>query len=221
MKPIPIFVGYDVREPSAYHVFCNSVIRHASIPVAFIPLAENLVPIDGRRDGSNSFIYSRFLVPHMMGFNGFALFMDGDMLVRDDIAKLWEMRNPHMDAQVVKHDYKTKFPVKYLGASNEDYPRKNWSSVILWNCTNYPNRVLTPEYLDKATGVHLHRFEWLDDERIGDLPPEWNHLVSEYPYDVQAKNAHYTIGIPPFYPDCDYADEWASELKRVQVPTWA
>ena len=141
MKPIPIFVGYDPREAIAYHTCANSIIRQASQPVAIIPLALNLFTdyTETHTDGSNHFIYSRFLVPHLMNYTGHAIFIDGDMIVRGDIAELWNMRQYNVDVQVVKHDYKTRMTEKYLGSRNEDYPRKNWSSVILWNCQNPAN----------------------------------------------------------------------------------
>ena len=133
MKPIPIFIGYDPREAIAYHTCANSIIRHASKPVSIIPLALNLFDDykETHTDGSNHFIYSRFLVPHLMDYIGWAIFMDGDMIVRDDIVKLWELREADKDVMVVKHNYETKMTTKYLGAKNENYPRKNWSSVIL------------------------------------------------------------------------------------------
>jgi len=126
MKPIPVFVGYDPREAVAYHTCANSIIRHASRPVAIIPLALNLFEDyeETHTDGSNHFIYSRFLVPHLMEYTGHAIFIDGDMIVRDDIVELWEQRDVTKDVQVVKHDYKTRMTEKYLGAPNEDYQEK-------------------------------------------------------------------------------------------------
>ena len=148
-----------------------------------------------------------------MGFSGHAIFMDGDMIVRDDIYKLWELRDPTLDVQVVKHDYKTKMQTKYLGAKNEDYPRKNWSSVILWNCASYPNRKLTPEYVQNATGAQLHRFQHIKDERIGELPIEWNWLPDEFGPNPDAKLLHYTLGTPSFheFATTPMGDEWHRE----------
>ena len=215
MKPIPVFIGYDPREAIAFHVCANSIIRQASQPVCIVPLALNLFQdyTETHTDGSNQFIYSRFLVPHLTEFTGWAIFIDGDMIVRGDIAELWNMQNPYNDVLVVKHDYKTKMPVKYLGAKNEDYPRKNWSSVILWNCNSFPNRKLTPEFIQRATGSELHRFTWLDDERIGELPPEWNWLPDEYGVNKDAKLLHYTLGAPCFqeFADTPQGDEWHRE----------
>ena len=215
MKPIPIFVGYDPREAVAYHTCANSIIRHASRPVAIIPLALNLFTdyTETHTDGSNHFIYSRFLVPHLMDYIGHAIFIDGDMIVRADIAELWDLRDYTVDVQVVKHDYQTRMTEKYLGAKNENYPRKNWSSVILWNCQNPANKRLTPQFIEKATGAELHRFTWIKDERIGELPREWNWMPDEYGANPAAKLLHYTLGAPCFheFATTDQADEWHRE----------
>jgi len=216
MGPLRIFVGYDSREAVAYHVCVNSLIRHSSLPLCITPLALNTLPeYDERhKDGSNDFIYSRFLVPYLCGFNGPALFLDGDMVVTDDVAKLFALNQLDKDVMVVKHDYQTKHPKKYFGAKNEDYPRKNWSSVMLFNCSNYPNRVLLPEFVSKQSGSYLHRFEWMDDSRIGSLPLEWNWLVGEYEMNNDAKLYHYTLGIPAChgYDACDNSQVWWDEL---------
>ena len=162
---------------------------------------------------SNQFIFSRFLVPWLCGFKGHAIFADGDMVCREDIAKLWAMRRHDVAVQVVKHDYKTKAGTKYLGQPNKDYPRKNWSSVVIFNCAHFHNRALTPEYVEKSSGAHLHRFEWLDDSMIGELPKEWNWLAEEYEHNDEAKLIHYTLGTPCFkdYADCDHSAEWHQE----------
>ena len=215
MKPIPVFVGYDPREAIAYHVCVNSIIRNSSQPVAIVPVALNLFRdySETHTDGSNHFIYTRFLVPYLCDFTGHAIFIDGDMIVRGDIAELWALRDASKDVQVVKHDYKTRMPVKYLGAKNEDYPRKNWSSVILWNCNSFPNRKLTPQFVQHATGSELHRFSWIDDDRIDELPPEWNWLPDEYGPNADAKLLHYTLGTPCFqeFADTPQGAEWHRE----------
>ena len=212
---IPVFIGYDPREAIAFHVCANSIIRHSSQPVQIIPVALNLFRdyTETHTDGSNHFIYTRFLVPYMMKWQGHAIFIDGDMIMRDDIARLWELRDHSKDVQVVKHDYKTRMPIKYLGSKNEDYPRKNWSSVILWNCNSYPNRKLTPDYVMKATGAELHRFTWCTDDRIGELPPEWNWLPDEYGSNADAKLLHFTLGTPCFheFADTPQGSEWHRE----------
>lgn len=212
---IPIFIGYDPREAVAYHVCSNSIVRQVSQPVSLNPLAlRNLgFYVEKHTDGSNHFIYSRFLVPHLMEYRGWAIFMDGDMLLRDDITRLWELRDPTKAVMVVKHDYKTRMAEKYLGSKNENYPRKNWSSVVLWNCEHPANRSLTPEFVQGATGAQLHRFTWLDDSLIGELPIEWNWLPDEFGVNPNAKLLHFTLGTPCFheFATTPMADEWHRE----------
>ncbi len=157
---INFVVGFDQREAIAYHVFCQSVITKSSLPVQFIALSQNTLDnyqeIHG--DGSNQFIYSRFLTPYLNNFSGWAIFADGDMICNADIAELWVLRDQTKAVQVVKHDYKTKQKVKYLGNKNEDYPRKNWSSLVLWNCGHPANNILTPEFVSEKSGSYLHCF---------------------------------------------------------------
>ena len=214
-KLIPIFIGYDPREAVAYHVCANSIIRHASRPVSIIPLALNLFTdyTETHTDGSNQFIYSRFLVPHLMDYTGHAIFIDGDMIVRSDIAELWQWRHKRYDVQVVKHNYETCMTEKYLGSKNENYPRKNWSSVIIWNCESTANKRLTPEFVQRSTGAELHRFTWIRDEQIGDLPAEWNWLPDEYGPNCNADLLHYTLGAPCFhdFATTPMADDWHHE----------
>ena len=192
MKPIPVFVGYDPREAIAYHTCVNSIIRNSSQPVAIVPVALNLFKdyAETHTDGSNHFIYTRFLVPYLMDYQGWAIFIDGDMILRGDIAELWELKDYTKDVMVVKHDYETRMTEKYLGNTNENYPRKNWSSVILWNCNAIRNRALTPEFVQQSTGAFLHRFSWIDDDTPcfhefadrGDFSDEWHRerIFTEY-----------------------------------------
>lgn len=218
-EPVRLFVGFDNREAVVHSVFAHSVQKFASEPVLIAPV--QLPQLRGYReqhkDGSNAFVYSRFLVPWMCGFSGWAVFADGDMLMRDDIVQLWNMRDVSKAVQVVKHDYKTRYPVKYLGAKNEDYPRKNWSSLVLWNCGHAANKVLTPFHVQAQTGEYLHRFEWLENHEIGSLSNAWNWLVGEYDYNPYASLVHFTVGAPCFkdYWKCDYSDEWFETLREM------
>lgn len=216
---VRLFVGFDPREAAAYHVFCQSVIDRASVPVAFVPLhVPMLAGFDGQRDGTNAFIFSRYLIPSLCDFSGWAMFADGDMLLREDIARLWECRDASKAVQVVKHDYKTRHRRKYVGTpienDNLDYERKNWSSVVLWNCSHPSNRILTREFVEDAGGVFLHRFQWLKDCEIGSLPSKWNRLIGEQDGDTSL--AHYTLGVPGFqnYRHSRYAEEWAGTYLR-------
>jgi lipopolysaccharide biosynthesis glycosyltransferase len=212
---IKVFIGYDKREIVAYHVCSNSIIRQSSNPLSISPLALNLLKDykEVHTDGSNHFIYSRFLVPYLMNFEGWAIFIDGDMILRDDITQLWNLKQPNLAVQVVKHNYKTKLPIKYLGAKNEDYPCKNWSSVIIWNCAHPKNKILTPAFIEASTGAQLHRFTWLNEEEIGELPIEWNWLPDEFGCNDAAKLLHFTLGLPGFYEftGSPMAHEWHAE----------
>ena len=217
-EKINIVVGFDQRESIAYHTFSQSIIEKASLPVSFIPLAINTLKDykETHQDKSNDFVYSRFLTPHLQYFKGWAIFADGDMICQGDIKELWDLRDESKALLVVKHDYQTKSHQKYLGNINENYPRKNWSSVILWNCAHPKHRVLTPEFIANQTGKYLHRFSWLDDADIGELPPEWNWLAIEYPENKKAKLIHYTLGTPCFkdYKNTEMADIWHEVYKR-------
>ena len=215
---LPVYVGYDPRESCCYTAFTQSVIEHAQSPVSFIPLHQQMLNgFDGQQDGTNSFIYSRYLVPYLNGYSGAALFVDGDMHVTCDINELIDLFDPEYAVQVVKHDYSTRHGRKYIGTplenDNVDYPRKNWSSVMIFNCSHPSNKILNPEFVADAGGSFLHRFQWLKDEEIGSLPREWNHLVGEFEQ-TDAKLYHHTLGTPGFakYQHCESAKAWNSYL---------
>jgi lipopolysaccharide biosynthesis glycosyltransferase len=194
------------------------------VPVALKPLTlKSLSWFPNHSDGTNNFITSRYLIPALEDFAGWALFIDADVLLREDLAELWRLRDDRYAAQVVKHDYRTGNRRKYLGSpienDNYDYPRKNWTSVMLLNCGHPAMRKLTPGYVSRSTSQHLHRFEWLDDALIGELPSAYNHLVGEYPMRDDAKLAHYTLGAPGFdhYVDCEHSREWHQTLLRANT----
>ena len=216
---IRIVIGFDQREAVAYHTFCQSILEKASAPVSFTPLVLGSLKgfSETHTDGSNAFIYSRFLTPWLMDFNGWAIFADGDMICLDDIAKLWALRDETKAVQVVQHNYQTKALDKYLGNKNENYPRKNWSSLILWNCAHPKHKLLTPEFVMKQTGAFLHRFTWLDDADVGALPKEWNWLTTEYEDNYQASLLHYTLGTPCFadYKNAEMSDVWHAAHERI------
>ena len=181
---------------------------------------------DGISDAqiSTEFSISRFLVPHMAG-SGLALFADGDVMARADLHDLFDCFEDKSKAcMVVKHDYTPKAKVKMEGAAQTAYARKNWSSVVLWNC-DHPNvKGLTPEVVNRAAGLWLHQFAWLHDDDIGELDPCWNHLVGELPRNPSAKLVHFTQGTPNMHghEQCEYATEWWKELEAWQgVPAKA
>lgn len=209
---IKLYVGFDPKEAIAYHVFIQSVINNSSAPIQITPLALSLLDEfkETHNDRSNDFIYSRFLTPYLNNFEGWAIFADGDMICNADIKELIDLADPDKAVSVVKHNYKTKFKKKYLGNINEDYPRKNWSSVILWNCSHPKHKILTPSFIAQQTGKFLHRFSWLEDNEIGELPIEWNWLAIEYEANPNAKLIHYTLGTPCFkdFKETDMSDLW-------------
>jgi hypothetical protein len=216
MRPIRVFIGFDPREDVAFSVLAHSIHARASEPVSIAPVMLDQLKGVYRRERnplqSTEFSFSRFLTPWLCGFEGWAIFMDCDMLMLDDVAKLWAMRDERYAVQVVKHEHVPKEDVKFLGAVQTKYQKKNWSSVMLMNCAKCT--ALTPDYVNRATGLELHQFKWLgDDALIGAIPSRWNHLVG---YDAPRDDAalvHYTIGGPYFdeYRDCEYAAEWRRE----------
>lgn len=213
---IRVFIGVDYREMVSAHVLAHSIIARASQPVAITFITPSIMPAEftRKRDSmaSNEFSDLRFMVPYLCEYDGWAIFMDCDMMVRDDIAKLWHEKNSRYTVQCVQRSHTPNELTKYLGTAQNPYPRKNWSSVMLFN--NNACRALTPDYINGATGLELHRFNWEpDDAKIGAIPHQWNHLVSVDAYDPQAKNVHWTVGGPWFYEytDADYATEWYQE----------
>lgn len=213
---INVYIGYDGREAAAFNVLAHSIHRRASAPVTIAPLMLSQLRGVFHRERhplqSTDFSFSRFLAPHLSGYAGWSIFMDCDMLVLDDIAKLWALRDERYAVMAVKHQHVPKEERKFLNEPQSKYEKKNWSSVMLFN--NARCRALTPDYVNAASGLELHQFKWLgDDSQIGALPPQWNHLVG---YDAPRDDAalvHYTLGGPYFaeYAGCEYADAWFAE----------
>lgn len=215
---VRIFVGFDSREAVAYDALSHSIRTRSSSPVSIsaLRLSELGDLMWRERDAlqSTDFSFSRFLVPYLCDFEGWAIFMDCDMLALDDIANLWELRDERYAVQVVQHDHRPPEATKFLDQPQTTYEKKNWSSVMLLNCAQCT--ALTPEYVNTASGLELHRFQWLgDDDLIGRLPPRWNHLVDyDPPLPIEElSNLHFTNGGPYFeeYKNCGYADLWFAE----------
>jgi hypothetical protein len=213
---IRIFIGYDTREAVAFSVLSHSIHARSSIPVSITPIM--LSQLGGvfhrERDPlqSTDFSFSRFLTPYLAGYEGWAVFMDCDMLMLDDPAKLWALRDDDFAVMCVKHNHVPTEETKFLGEKQTKYAYKNWSSVMMFNCAKCG--ALTPDFVNDATGLQLHQFKWLEsDDLIGEIPRRWNHLVGvSEPLDDPAL-LHYTIGGPYFeqYKDCDYSAEWFRE----------
>lgn len=222
---IHLFIGHEPREEAGTHVFVSSVLEHTKAPIAITPLH---LPMfrdfygQGSRDGTNAFIYTRFLVPFLMGYRGWAIFADGaDMLCKADLAELWRLQDASRAVLCVQHDYATKHKRKYRGtameADNRDYRCKNWSSLMLMNCSHGAWKGLTPEKIEQMTGAELHAFSWMRSEAIGELPQEWNWLADEYGENPDAKLLHWTAGVPafPLYSHAPHCLEYLRQMRRV------
>lgn len=213
-----VFIGFDPNETVAFHALNHSIQSRASAPIAVIPIMLSQLNGVFKRERnqlqSTEFSFSRFLAPYLSDFKGWSLFMDCDMLVLGDIHELFAQCDDRYAVQCVKHDHRPKEEVKFLGAAQTQYAKKNWSSVMMFN--NARCTALTPDYVNTASGLELHQFKWLSsDDEIGELPHAWNHLVGYDPNVPveEIKNLHYTEGGPYFedYTDTDYADVWLKE----------
>jgi len=215
------FIGYDSREDIAYRVCKQSLLKYASIDLNIIALklyeliAKGFYkrPIDPL--ASTEFTYSRFLIPSLMNFKGWAVFSDCDFLFMEDVSKLFSNLSDDKAVYCVQHDYKPKEKHKMDGQQQTIYPRKNWSSFIVFNCSHPSNKSLDVELVNKETGSFLHQFKWLKDDEIGSLDERWNWLEGwtsnhnkNNPYAV-----HYTRGGPWFeeWHDVEFAKEWLKE----------
>jgi hypothetical protein len=218
-----VFIGWDSREDIAYQVCRHSILARTDSDVHIIPLKQDELREKGfyTRDvdplSSTEFTFTRFLVPHLMEYNGWAVFCDCDFLFQENIEKLFKLTegNDQYAVMVVKHDYSPENSTKMDGQTQYQYPRKNWSSLILWNCGHPSNKKITPKVVNATGGAFLHRFLWLKDEEIGTLSPEWNWLVGWYkePKDGVPKALHYTEGGPWFdnYLKTEYGGNWIQE----------
>jgi len=223
---LTVYIGWDSREPIAADVCKYSILENASIPVDIVMLKQDDLRSRGLywRDvdklASTEFTFTRFLVPELNNFEGTAIFMDSDMVLTTDIAELIAEIDPNKAVSCVQHDYTPPEGVKMDGQQQLAYPRKNWSSMVVWNCAHPANKKVTKELVNdpEVTGAYLHRFSWLKDHYIGLLGPQWNWLVDWY---VEGRDGsplllHYTEGGPWFdnHQNCGYADVWNSYHSR-------
>lgn len=216
---LKLFTGFDAREAEGWLVFVRSLVLHSPIPVQVIPLTGL------QHDGTNTFTYERFKIPELCDWQGMAIWADGsDMLLRADIHELAKLYDPSKAVQVVKHDYRTKHPRKYVGtameAPNADYERKNWSSLVIFNAghiAHFEAMDAIRKAVEEGDGKFLHRFGWLKDEEIGELPPTWNWLADEYGENLEAKLLHWTAGYPGFnhYRDAPMAPFWHATARTL------
>ncbi len=218
-----VFVGYDPREDIAYQVCKHSIISRNNT-AEVVPLIQKELRASGIYSrpvdtlASTEFTFTRFLIPELTNYNGWALFCDCDIIFLDDIKNLFDLADDKYAVMCVKHDYTPLEGIKMDGQRQTIYPRKNWSSVVLWNCGHPSNKKLDKQTVNDLdlTGAYFHRFSWLTDDEIGELKPEWNWLVGwhEEPRDGTPRAIHYTEGGPWFenYRNCEYSKEWKNEL---------
>lgn len=203
---IPIFIGYDERERAATNVLIDSLYQTSSVPISVTPLVtqqlRNLGIYTRTKDPkqSTAFSFTRFLVPYLCNYLGWAIFMDCDMLCRNSISQLWEQRDERYSVMCVKHNHLPEEKRKFLNEIQSSYPKKNWSSLMLLNCEKCDK--LTKNYVNNASGLDLHRFNWLEnDNSIGEIIGDWNHLIGVYEksnIDHESPLVHWTLGGPWF-----------------------
>lgn len=217
---IPVYIGYDPVEEGAFWTCAASIQRHSSKPVQITPLNRRQLPLERPKHNkqSNEFAFTRFLVPFMQGYTGHAIFVDCDFLFFSDISELYFLRDNTKSVQVAKHSSETfAAGKKYLGNDQTVYEKKCWSSLMLFNCEHHDCRYLSPSIIDQEDGLSLHQFKWTSEDKIGDLPLEWNWLVQHYPFKQDVHAVHFTEGGPYFkdYRDCDYGQEWWREFRKM------
>ncbi len=217
-----VFIGFDSREGVAVNVLTDSIQAQASRPVQIAQIRLSQLGGVYKRPRhplqSTDFSFSRFLVPWLCDYSGWALFIDADMLCLGDLSELWDLRDERYAIQVVKHQHACERGVKFQGEPQTPYARKNWSSVMLFNCGRC--RALTPELVNTASGLHLHQLRWLEDAEIGSLPDRWNVLVGVHPVPDDARILHYTLG-GPWFEDCtstDCAADWHQAQRALNHP---
>jgi len=216
-----VFIGYDPREDIAYQVCKHSIqFRNPNVEVRSLKQTElrnagwYTRPVD--KLATTEFTFTRFLIPELCNFEGWAVFMDCDIILTTDIKELFDQADDRYAVMCVKHDYKVKEGYKMDGQKQTVYPRKNWSSVMLFNCGHPSNQELNMDLVNspEINGSYLHQFRWLKDEEIGALDHTWNYLAGVYNDIEQPKLIHYTEGGPWFenYRNCEFHNEWKFEL---------
>ena len=240
-----VYIGYDPKEDMAYEVLKFTIERISGKHVRVVPLRKDLLELTGMYtrksqlihgqpydiiDGkpfSTEFSFSRFLVPALNLYEGKALFMDSDMYLRADVNDLFEMCDmDYYPLWCVHHKYEPEKTTKMDGKEQQPYRRKNWSSLMMFNCSHDLNKQLTPKVVNTQTGRWLHGFGWLPDKEadIGRIPEEWNWLDGHSPTELEAKNVHFTTGGPWFKEwsprgpvDSKYAVEWSNDAQWLQL----
>jgi len=220
---LQVFVGWDPREDIAWEICRHSILSRTNAnEVCVEPLIQSQLreagtykrPVD--KLAATEFSLTRFLVPHLAGNEGYAIFVDCDFLFLTDIRDVLKEVDPTKAISVVKHDYQPKENTKMDGCIQHPYPRKNWSSFIVFNCSHPSVQALSPAVVNTAEPAFLHRFSWLNDDEIGELDKGWNYLEGWYePLYDKLRAIHYTLGGPWFdnKKECDFAAEWLNEYQ--------
>lgn len=235
-----IFIGWDPREAAAFAVARASCQTYLTRPIPVFGLvlddlkakglyrrpmemrasaADRPVMWDVISDAAQSTEHanSRWLVPYLAR-EGWALFCDGDVLFRGNVARLFDTLDRKFAVHCVKHQFAPPEGVKMDGQQQQRYARKNWSSFVAFNCSHPANRCLTSstDMANTLPGRELHRFCWLKDEEIGEIGPEWNFLVGHTDMSIEPKVVHFTDGVPdmPGYENVLFADEWRTVRNR-------
>lgn len=237
-KKLSAWVGFDPREAACYAVCRHSIRRRLTAPIPVTGISMTHAREQGlysrpteRRNAqlwdaisnapmSTEFAITRFLTPHLAG-NGLALFMDCDIMARENVMRLFEYVQQDAPKAVwcVKHHFDPPEGVKMDGQMQTRYARKNWSSVMLFDCDHPANERLTVDMINTLPGRDLHRFCWLKDDEIGTLPRRWNVLVGHTELDEDEGEpalVHWTNGAPcmPGFENVPFADEYRAELLR-------
>ncbi len=237
-EPLTVYVGYDAREEDAYEVCRASLLRHASAPLHIVKLdqaslrragwyrrqwhqeGQNRVDLNDLKPFSTDFSFTRFMVPALSLYQGWALYCDCDFLFTADIAALFALADPQYSVMCVKHEHDPVEATKMGGLVQSRYRRKNWSSLMLFNCEHESNSVLSGYVVNEWPGSFLHGFGWLKDEEIGELPHRWNWLAGvDAPLKETPAGIHFTLGIPPTQgcENAPYAGLWRSVLDSTKA----
>lgn len=232
------FIGFDLRMPLAYGVAVKSFKRMSTVDIEIQPLLLPHLEGEGvytrpteKRDGqlfdtisgapmSTQFAISRFLIPYLCGYEGWALFCDSDFMFREDPVNVFDFARPNLALACVHHKYDSpEEQIKMDNRKQTQYYRKNWSSLMLINCGHPSNRFLTPENVNKETGRFLHGFSWLKDEEIGQIDEKWNWLEGHSDPKINPSAVHFTRGTPDMngYKDVPYADEWNAYARELPL----
>lgn len=226
-----VYLGWDYRESLAYDVAEYSILKYSSnveivkLQLSDLPMLTRKIEVRGNQmwcpisdaPVGTEFTFSRFLIPHLT--TGWALFCDSDIVSMDDISKIFELVDDKYAVMVVKHDYEPKEEIHMVDQIQTKYARKNWASIILWNCDHPANKRLTLEKINTLPGRDLHGLRWLEDDEIGELPSQWNHLVDVVPADSNAKILHYTLGGPWIngWKKKDSDEIWNKTLEEIKI----